>query len=112
MADFPNFPKYAGNSPIVDSGSVIIERTKLLTIEIHGLSFYIKAIHDPKIERISTEPRGRNKLLVNINTWQGGDPTFKFKVGTLLGTDLHLAVHLAEHSNYYIWTYTFTQERP
>jgi hypothetical protein len=109
MADFP---KYAGTSPIVDSGTVIVDRTQLLHIDIHGLTFFIKAIHNPNIERISTEPRGRDKLLINLNTWQGGNLTFKFKVGSLLGSDLHLAVHVAEHDNYYIWTYTFTQDGP
>jgi hypothetical protein len=112
MADFPNYPKYAGTSAIVDSGSAIVERTQLLTVDIHGLSFSLMATHDHSIDRITTEQRSRQHVLIKINTWQGGDLTFKFKVGTFQGSDLHLAVHLEEHYNYNIFTYTFTQERP
>jgi len=112
MTDFFSFPKTAGNDPIIDSGTVIVSANELFTIDIHGLSFSITAAHDPKLSAITTDFRTRQHIVIKINTWQGGDLTFKFKVGTIEGGDLYLAVHLDVHYNYHIITYTFTQQRP
>lgn len=112
MTDFYNFPKSAGNNRIIDSGAVIVGRDELFTIDIHGLSFSIMHVHDPKCAAITTETRSRQNIVIKINTWQGGDLTFKFKAGTIEGKDLFLAVNLDVHYNYHIITYTFSQQGP
>jgi hypothetical protein len=79
------------------------------TIEIQGLIFSITSWSDPRKEAITTENQQRNHLLIRINTWQGGELTFKFKVGTINGRDLDLAVNLDVRYNYRIINYTFSQ---
>jgi len=108
----PDHPRYAGNNPIVETGTAILSDDEWLTIDIEGLHFSITSISDPKVDSITTESKSRNQVLIKINTWQGGDLTFKFRVGMLRSRDLYLSVHLDVHYNHRIITYTFTQERP
>jgi hypothetical protein len=103
--------RLAGNHEIIETGTAIVAADEWLTITIDGLSFSITAIHDGKKASITTETKSHNQILININTWQGGDLTFKFKVGTLRNLDLYLAVNLDNHYNYNIITYTFTRQR-
>jgi hypothetical protein len=110
MAAYP-IQTFAGDFEIAASGSAIVGAREWLTISIEGLTFSITSIHDGKQGSITTETKSRNQILIKINTWQGGDLTFKFKVGTLRSLDLYLAVHLDVHDNYHIVTYTFTRQK-
>lgn len=107
------FTRFAGTSLVIDSGTVILgPDDPSLTIDLQGLQFSITHIDDQKAEPITTEIRSRTHVVIKINTWQGGDPTFKFKVGMFQGRDLYLAVRLDVHYSYRIITYTFSQKRP
>jgi hypothetical protein len=108
-----NFPTYADNSPIIESGIAVLgPDDNWLTIDIRGLKFSIATANDSKKPAISTENRTPNHIVITINVWQGGDLTFKFQVGTYSGSPLFLAVHLDVHYNHRIITYTFSQKMP
>ncbi len=105
-----DYKKYVGNNDVVESGvAILASQEEWFTIEIHGLIFSITSWSESSKPAITTESQKRNHILIKINTWQGGDLTFKFKVGTLNGRDLNLAVNLDVHYNYRIVTYTFSQ---
>ena len=82
------YPKSVGNNNVIESRVAILSYLgDWFTIEIQGLIFSITSWSDSRKEAISTENMQRNHLLIRINTWQGGDLTFKFKVGTINGRD-------------------------
>jgi hypothetical protein len=104
------FPTYVGNNKVIESGVAVLgEDDDWLTVRIRGLNFSIGTVNEPKLPPISNEHPSRDSLRIRINTWQGGDLTFKFKVGTYLNADLYLAVNLAIHYNHRIITYTFSR---
>ena len=104
------FPVYVGNNIVVDSGVAVLgPEDDWLTIDIRGLKFSIATANDRSLAAITTTTLARDQVKITINVWQGGDLTFKFKVGTIMNRDLDLAVNLDVHSNYRIITYTFSQ---
>jgi hypothetical protein len=104
---------FLDNSPIIESGVAILgPDDEWLTVNIRGLKFSIGTANDSKMAPITTEHRSRDHVLIRINVWQGGDLTFKFKVGTFSGNPLNLAVNLDVHYNHRIITYTFSEKRP
>ncbi len=106
-----NFPTYVGNSIVVESGVVIVGLDEWLTVDIRGLKFSIATANDTKLAAITTQTLSRDQVKITINVWQGGDLTFKFKVGTIMDRDLDLAVNLdIRSSNHRIITYTFSQK--
>jgi hypothetical protein len=108
-----NFPTYVGNNIVVESGSAVLgPDDKHLSVDIRGLKFSIAAANDRSLAAITTKTIARDHVMITINVWQGGDLTFKFKVGTISGRDLDLAVHLDVHTNHRIITYTFSQRGP
>ena len=105
-----NFPTYVGSSIVVESGVAVLgPDDEGLTVDIRGLKFSIRTANDPKLEAITVKTVVRDQVTILINTWQGGDLTFKFKVGSISGRDLNLAVNLDPHYNHRIITYTFSQ---
>jgi len=109
----PSLQKYVGGNTVVDSGSVVLGPDDgRFTVIIDNLTFIISAIQEPRTERLSVVRESHDKLIIKINTTQGGDLTFKFKVGNLMGRDLSLAIHLEAHDSYSIFTYTFSMSRP
>ena len=104
--------KLVGKSSVIDSGSVVLgPDDDSLTIVIQNLTFTIMVVNDPRAERLNPERRSPNQMLIKINTYQGGDLTFKFKVGTLHGRELYLAINLDIHANHRIIAYTFSTSR-
>jgi hypothetical protein len=105
-----NFPTYLGNSIVVESGVAVLgPDDESLTVDIRGLKFEIATANDVKLAAITTNTLARDRVKITINVWQGGDLTFKFKVGTISGRELNLAVNLDVHHNHRIITYTFSQ---
>jgi hypothetical protein len=105
-----NFPTYVGDSIVVESGVAVLgPDDEGLTVDIRGLKFVIRTASDSKLEAITIKTVARDQVTIIINTWQGSDLTFKFKVGTIMNRDLNLAVNLAPHYNHRIITYTFSQ---
>ena len=105
-----NFPTYVGNSIVVESSVAVLgPDDDSLTVDIRGLKFEIATANDRSLAAITTKTLTRDHVLITINVWQGGDLTFKFRVGTLSGGELNLAVHLDVHNNHRVLTYTFSQ---
>ena len=105
-----NFPTYVGKSIVVESGVVVLgPDDDSLTVDIRGLKFEIATANDRSLAAITTATIARDHVKITINVWQGGDLTFKFKVGTISGRELNLAVNLDVHENHRIITYTFSQ---
>jgi hypothetical protein len=105
-----NFPTYLGNSIVVESGVAVLgPDDDSLTVDIRGLKFEIATANDTKLAAITTDTLARDHVKITINVWQGGDLTFKFKVGSISGRELNLAVNLEVHYNHRIITYTFSQ---
>lgn len=104
-----DFPTYVGDSIVVESGVAILGLDEWLTVDIRGLKISIVTANDPALAAIGTQTLSRDQIKITINVWQGGDLTFKFKVGTIMNRDLNLAVNLDVHSNHRIITYTFSQ---
>jgi hypothetical protein len=104
------FPTYVGKSIVVESGVAILgPDDDSLTVDIRGLKFSIGTANDRSLAAITTKTLSRDQVRITINVWQGGDLTFKFKVGSISGHELSLAVNLDVHENYRIITYTFSQ---
>lgn len=105
-----NFPTYVGDSIVLESGVAILGPDDgQLTVDIRGLKFSIATANDAKLAAITTQTLARDQVRITINVWQGGDLTFKFKVGTIMNRELNLAVNLDARNNHRIITYTFSQ---
>lgn len=105
-----NFPTYVGSSIVVESGVAVLgPDDNSLTVDIRGLKFEIATANDRTLAAITTDTITRDHVRITINVWQGGDLTFKFKVGYLMNRDLNLAINLDVHPNHRIITYTFSQ---
>jgi hypothetical protein len=101
---------WAGNNPVVDSGSVILgPDEEPLTIKIDNLTFKLFVIDDRSLPPITPNRVSDNLMEIKFNIWQGTNPTFKFQVGHVRGGNLHLAVRITSQFNYRIIAYTFTQ---
>ncbi len=105
-----DFITYVGKSIVVESRVVVLgPDDDSVTVDIRGLKFEIGTANDRSLAAISTKTLARDHVKITINVWQGGDLTFKFRVGTISGHDLNLAVNLDVHENNRIITYTFSQ---
>src|ERR1700737_4740822 len=105
-----DFPTYVGNSIVVESGVAVLgPDDDALTVDIRGLKFTIDTANDRSLAAITTKTLARDRVRITINVWQGGDLTFKFKVGSISDRELNLAVNLDVHHNHRIITYTFSQ---
>jgi hypothetical protein len=108
----PESQRSVGNSTVVDSGAVVLgDDDDSFTIAVQGLNFTVRIVNEPRADRLRPERISNDKMLIKINTWSGGDLTFKFKVGTLNNRELYLAIHADIYNNNRVITYTFSMPR-
>ena len=104
---------WAGDHAVVDSGTVLLSPDKeTLTIRVENLNFFISVIAGRTASPVTVDRVARDQMRIKVNTWQGGDLTFHFKVGSLDYENLYLTIKVEVINSYRLIFYTFTRMRP
>jgi hypothetical protein len=104
---------WAGDHLVVDSGTVLLSPDEeTLTIRIENLNFFVSIIAVRTADPVTVERAARDRMNIKINTWQGGDLTFHFKVGSVEYMNLYLTIKVEVINAFRLIQYTFTKVRP
>jgi hypothetical protein len=110
----PESTIFVGKEPVVESGVVVLGPSDdSFTVLVDGRSHVtISFISRGNAPPIKAEVASDSRINIKINTWYSGDLNFKFKVGSVSGRDMFLAVHVDVYNSSRVVMYTFSKAAP